>query len=109
MLEWVSNGDLERLLALGGGGGDELRWEEPLLRLATDIARGIEYLHSREPENQTDQPKQCIVHRDLKPSNVLITMFLRAKIADFGSSKAIGKSTETMVGTPVYAAPEIMR
>ena len=31
----------------GGGGGAQLFWDEPLLRLATDIARGIAYLHGR--------------------------------------------------------------
>ena len=42
MLEWAPKGSVGGLLT-----DASLRWEEPLLRLATDISRGITYLHSR--------------------------------------------------------------
>jgi hypothetical protein len=48
----------------------------------------------------------------LKPDNVLVTDLLRAKIADFGASRAMslaGAMAATIVGTPLFAAPEIMR
>jgi serine/threonine protein kinase len=47
-----------------------VRWDEPLLRLATDVARGIEYLHSCRYFDETyGDFKECILHRDLKPDN----------------------------------------
>jgi hypothetical protein len=46
----------------------DLRWGEPLLRLASDVSRGMAYLHGREYLDETDQNKmkRCILHRDLK-------------------------------------------
>ncbi|CAN6975913.1 unnamed protein product [Brassica oleracea var. botrytis] len=44
-----------------------------LIEFALDIARGMEYIHSRR-----------VIHRDLKPENVLIDEDFQLKIADFG-------------------------
>jgi serine/threonine protein kinase len=46
-----------------------------------------------------------------QPDNCLITDFLSAKITDFGTSRPKGAEdiTMTAVGTPLYAAPELMR
>ncbi|XP_009126724.1 serine/threonine/tyrosine-protein kinase HT1 [Brassica rapa] len=44
-----------------------------LIEFALDIAKGMEYIHSRR-----------IIHRDLKPENVLIDEDFQLKIADFG-------------------------
>jgi hypothetical protein len=53
-----------------------VRWDEPLLRLATDVARGIEYLHSCRYFDETyGDFKECILHRDLKPDNGTQTQF----------------------------------
>jgi serine/threonine protein kinase len=54
--------------------------------ITNDIARGLEYAHSK-----------GVVHGDLKPSNILLTKTLEAKISDW----SVGKSY-----TPGYAAPE---
>lgn len=53
-----------------------------------------------------------IPNRDLKPDNVLVTDLFRAKIADFGASRSMSSAdamAATIAGTPLFAAPEIMR
>ncbi|XP_076913624.1 serine/threonine/tyrosine-protein kinase HT1-like [Bidens hawaiensis] len=46
---------------------------QKLIKMALDITRGMEYIHS-----------QGVIHRDLKPENVLINRDFQLKIADFG-------------------------
>ena len=69
--------------------------EYDIIRLATDVACAVEYLHSLKP---------CIIHRDLKSHNVLISYDGVAKICDFG----LVKNTCTTAGTPAYMAPELL-
>ena len=67
------------------------------------VAQGIKVLHSR-----------LIIHRDIKLENLLMTDNTRhaqGKIADFGSAVKFQSADETsdfMIGTPGYTAPEIM-
>ncbi|MCS6978301.1 MAG: serine/threonine protein kinase [Gemmatales bacterium] len=66
------------------------------VRIALDIARALEYAHSRN-----------IVHRDIKPENILLTRTGVAKLADLGLSKAtdqVSNLTHTRqgFGTPYY-------
>jgi cGMP-dependent protein kinase 1 len=58
----------------------------------------LEYLHERN-----------IVHRDLKPENVMIDEEGYPKLVDFGTSKIIVERTYTVIGTPHYMAPEIIK
>ena len=78
-------------------------------RIASEIARGILYLHKRKPLS--------IIHRDIKPCNVFLTDSYRAKIGDFGISKfdanlqdatngSISSKHTSEVGTVRYMAPE---
>ena len=51
------------------------------------------------------------MHRDLKPSNILINNGTY-KLADFGFCKPMEDMfnvTSTMLGSPIYMAPEVLR
>jgi len=79
--------------------------EEPLtqgvlLRMAIDIASGMNFLHSGTPQ---------VVHRDLKSLNVLLDEHMTAKICDFGLAQFLKKQEkiEGTSGTPYWMAPEI--
>eukprot|EP01025_Chloroclados_australasicus_P026899 TRINITY_DN2670_c0_g1_i13.p1 TRINITY_DN2670_c0_g1~~TRINITY_DN2670_c0_g1_i13.p1 ORF type:complete len:425 (-),score=10.02 TRINITY_DN2670_c0_g1_i13:1876-3150(-) len=78
-----------------------LSWK---LELISNIAKGIQYLHS-----------QNIIHHDIKPGNILIQDKEKAqtKITDFGlSSLKFGDHNTQKTctgGTKVYMAPEAMR
>ena len=130
LLEWVPRGSLGDLLLSNrqnkavptfGFVPDERLSEVSLvktwdlyLRLAQDVVRGMVYLHSRDFVDERSGLRQlCVMHRDLKPDNVLITEFSSAKLADFGVSRTKAQPGEvdaqmTLVGTPLYAAPELM-
>ena len=51
-----------------------------------------------------------MINRDLKPANILCrgNVF---KLGDFGFCKSLEKAnmTKTMLGSPIYMAPEILR
>lgn len=51
-----------------------------------------------------------IVHRDLKPHNILINKDLTIKLCDFGFAKEFKDTlmTNTVCGSPLYMAPEIL-
>jgi serine/threonine protein kinase len=66
-----------------------------LLQIASDIVRGIKYLHS-----------QRIIHRDLKSSNLLLDKHLNVKVGDLGISRVVSlTNTMTTIGTIAWTAP----
>lgn len=56
--------------------------------------------------------KYNIMHRDVKPDNILFHNGV-LKLGDFGFCKILGDTvarvTETMIGSPIYMAPEILK
>jgi serine/threonine protein kinase len=86
----------------GGAVYKEYRtWRASLLSIASDVAKGVAYLHFNN-----------VLHRDLKPGNVLLSDSWVAKVADFGSSanaKTSATGDEALHGTPPYMSPEVAR
>ncbi|KAL2939955.1 hypothetical protein RDABS01_001337 [Bienertia sinuspersici] len=70
----MENGCLETQLH-GVSRGSALTWHIRM-KIALDIARGLEYLH--------EHCNPPVIHRDLKSSNILLDSKFNAKLSDFG-------------------------
>ncbi|CAN1814435.1 Probable receptor-like protein kinase At1g80640 [Linum perenne] len=98
--EMMQNGSLESQLH-GPTNGAALTWHLRL-KIAVDIARGLEYLH--------EHCNPPVVHRDIKSSNILLDSDFNAKLSDFGLAVPSGNQNKniTLKGTLGYVAPEYL-
>ncbi|RWR82765.1 Protein kinase domain-containing protein [Cinnamomum micranthum f. kanehirae] len=99
LTEFLPRGSLYRLLHRPSIQLDEKR----RLRMALDVAKGMNYLHTSHP---------TIVHRDLKSSNLLVDKNWVVKVCDFGLSRLKHHtflSSKSTAGTPEWMAPEVLR
>ncbi|XP_058011558.1 receptor-interacting serine/threonine-protein kinase 2-like [Ahaetulla prasina] len=103
---WMHNGSLSLLIH-----DHELYPDLPVplsVRILSDVATGLSYLHSLEPP---------ILHHHLKPSNVLLDLEYRAKISDFGQptwrKQQLRAALQNCKGSScwdlLYLSPEILQ
>jgi len=82
---------------------------EHILQVASDIARGMAYIHERQ-----------VVHGDLSSGNIMLrfeprtTSCFQAKVCDFGLSRFLEGPEQSHIsnarqGTPFYIAPEVLK
>ncbi len=93
VMEFLRGEDLRHAIKNGRTGDLRNRF-----RLALQVARALEYIHS-----------QKIVHRDIKPENVHVNPAGVVKLMDFGIAKTESLTmtrTGYVLGTPYYMAPE---
>ncbi|CAM4520053.1 unnamed protein product [Leuciscus chuanchicus] len=103
LTEYINGGNLEQLL----NSDVFLSWSVRI-NLSLDIARGLQYLHSK-----------GIFHRDLTSKNCLVRWEngqCSAVVGDFGLAEKIpdhsdeaGKESLSVVGSPYWMAPEVLR
>ncbi|XP_023761496.1 uncharacterized protein LOC111909939 [Lactuca sativa] len=104
--EHAFNGSLDDYLG-SEGSLTNLTWVQRI-KICIDIARGLNYLHTK------IEGEQRIIHRDIKSGNILLGENWEAKIADFGLSKfhhddqQVNKTlfTKNLAGTELYLDPE---
>jgi tRNA A-37 threonylcarbamoyl transferase component Bud32 len=97
LMEFVDGGNLRQRLQ------DGPLAPEQALAVIPQLCDALEYAH-----------EEGIVHRDVKPENILLDRRGRAKIADFGLAKLLGKpraeftltASHQVMGTLDYMAPE---
>eukprot|EP01133_Synstelium_polycarpum_P013331 gene13331-15677_t len=104
---WVKGDELFIAMECCGGGSITEIYQElnvPLTEtqiayICRETLKGLEYLHTH-----------GVIHRDLKGANILLTDNGEVKLADFGVSGLLDKTSKrmTFIGTPYWMAPEVI-
>ncbi|XP_074318830.1 putative wall-associated receptor kinase-like 11 [Silene latifolia] len=98
--EYIPNGTLYEHIQ-GAGDDFHINWKMRL-QIAAESAGAVAYLHS--------SSAAPIYHRDIKSTNILLDEKYRAKVSDFGTSRAINIEqthvTTAVQGTYGYLDPE---
>lgn len=73
--------------------------EQECVFVLKGMLHGLSYLH-----------KEKVLHRDIKGNNVLVGADGQVRLADFGvSAQATMSGRSTVIGTPYWMAPEVIR
>ena len=91
LMEYVRGRDLSAVLS-----GKRLS-EKQALRIAIQLAEGLQYLHTL---------PNPVLYRDLKPENIRITPLGKVKLLDLGCACRLSEAALTQAGSRGYAAPE---
>uniref|UniRef100_A0A1B6CMC9 non-specific serine/threonine protein kinase n=1 Tax=Clastoptera arizonana TaxID=38151 RepID=A0A1B6CMC9_9HEMI len=104
IMEWCQGGDLASLIIKHKKNGT-LVCEQFVWRILYQTGRALQACHTRLSD-------VTVLHRDIKPANVFLDKFGNVKLGDFGLARILhGKDdcSETVVGTPFYMSPEIIK
>ncbi|RLN51451.1 hypothetical protein BBJ29_009840 [Phytophthora kernoviae] len=108
ILEYCAGGDLQQYMrrrqqTQGGTMSNNLLSEDVARHFLRELAKGMQCLWQHN-----------LIHRDLKPQNLLLvedSSTSALKIADFGFARHLATTSlaETLCGSPLYMAPEILK
>ncbi|XP_043932755.1 dual specificity testis-specific protein kinase 1 [Protopterus annectens] len=103
LTEYINGGNLEQLL----GSNVYLAWSTRI-KLALDVARGLQYLHSKGVFHRDLTSKNCLVKSDENGYTAVVGDFgLAEKIPNY--SDGVEKERLAVVGSPYWMAPEVLR
>lgn len=100
LMELCENGAMREFLQRPLFSSPSKRSWNVLLRLCSDVAEGLDFLHQKK-----------IVHRDVKTTNILVDADWRAKLCGFSfashENSPVSAKKEYVYGTEEFMAPEI--